>query len=160
MKKKFRNAYTGTDHKVGFSSDKPSLTKQSFKDSVDVNNIMAKYQKTGIVDHFNKYEGRYVDLDASTFTENQMIVANAMSMFEELPSKARNHFNNDPAAFLEYVSQEQTPDSNALLGELGLLNTPDTLAIPGDEKSVPDVTGRLPDDPQHQENQAPLEPTV
>ena len=40
----------------------PSLTKQSFKDECNINNIMSKYMKDGLIGHVNKHQGRYDDL--------------------------------------------------------------------------------------------------
>lgn len=95
----------------------PSLTKQSFKDECDINMIMARYQKTGVIDHYAKHAPQYGETSAHTFTEAQMIVANAQSMFNELPSKARQAFNNDPAEFLGFCEHE--PDLKTMI-DLGL----------------------------------------
>lgn len=103
--------------------EEPSLTKQSFKESTDINNIMARYQKTGVLDHVSKFSGTYGDLDGQTFTEQQVIIANAISMFEELPSKARAFFEHSPANFLDYVDDlgdDPTPQQLTTLAELGL----------------------------------------
>lgn len=110
----------------------PTMTKQSFKDACDINQIMLRYQKTGIVDHVNKYEGQYADLDGATYTDYMNKVANALSMFEELPSKARTYFNHDPAQFLNYVNDlDDNEDTRQHLVELGLSNH--RIAIPSDE---------------------------
>ena len=36
-----------------------SRTKQSFQKECDINAIMAKYQKTGAITHFNKHQQQY-----------------------------------------------------------------------------------------------------
>ena len=102
-------------HQITFTQ--PSMTKQSFKEECDINNIMARYQQSGVVDHFNRHQANYRDTTGPDFTESMTIVANAKSMFEELPSKARKHFHNDPREFLDYVnSDEMTPESLTALG--------------------------------------------
>ena len=42
-------------------SDMPSMTKQSFKDECDINKIMAKFQKTGAIEHYAKHAPSYGD---------------------------------------------------------------------------------------------------
>ena len=81
----------------------PSMTEQHHQESSDINNIMKKYTETGIVDHVSKYEPVYGDHSGADFHEAMSIVANAQSMFLDLPAQAREKFDNDPAKFLDYV---------------------------------------------------------
>ena len=75
----------------------PSRTKQAFREECNINKIMAKYQKTGIIDHLNKYEGRYDMADGETFQEAMNLITDAQTMFNDLPSSIRNEFENNPA---------------------------------------------------------------
>lgn len=93
-------------------------TKQSFADECDVNNIMARFQKTGLLDFVNRHEGQYGDVTALDFTRAMDQVAGARTMFSELPAKLRDRFQNDPAQFLMFV---QNSDNRAEARELGLL---------------------------------------
>lgn len=102
--------------KTNFSAD--SRTKQSFKDECDVNNIMARYVKTGLIDFTNRNEGRYGDCTGQTFQAAMEIVASANSMFHELPARIRDRFMNEPKAFLDFVNN---PNNEAEARELGLL---------------------------------------
>ena len=52
---------------------------------------MAKFQKTGVIDHLNKYEGRYDDHTGSDYQNAMNVIAEANTMFEELP-KTTPHF--------------------------------------------------------------------
>lgn len=97
--------------------DTPERTKQSFKEECNINNIMARYQRTGIVDHVAKHGGSYQDCSAITFTESMQTVARATSMFQELPSAARKRFHNSPLEFLEYLDGDP---SHAEMHDLGL----------------------------------------
>lgn len=103
------------------TNDAPSLTKQAEAEACDINNIMAKYQQTGLVDHVNKHGASYGDLDGKTFTENMQTIAAAQSMFEELPSAARAHFEHDPAKFLDFVDNIETDADISTMVDLGLL---------------------------------------
>lgn len=93
-----------------------SRTEQSHKAECDINNIMARYTKTGTLEHVRRYEGQYLDIDPLDFQEAQNKVAEAKSMFEELPSQVRRHFTNDTARFLEFCTRSDDP-----AGELGAI---------------------------------------
>lgn len=97
-----------------------SLTHQSFKDECDINNIVKKYKRTGIVTHVTSKVSRYDDLsDVPTFHEAMNIVASATQEFEQLPAALRKRFANDPAQFLDFVHD---PKNVPEMRELGLLN--------------------------------------
>lgn len=85
-------------------------TQQQFKDECDINNIMAKYQVTGVVDHVAKYDGQYGEIPEIDYHKAMTVIADANSMFEELPSSVRDHFNNDPAGFLKFCEDEENID--------------------------------------------------
>lgn len=103
--------------KYAITFTEPSMTKQSFKDECDINQIMAKYQKTGLITHIKKFEGEYGEYDPIDFTTAMQTIAEGQSMFEELPSQARKYFDNDPSKFMEFV---QNPDNVEKMKELGL----------------------------------------
>ncbi len=115
-------------HAITFTE--PTLTKQSFKEECDINNIMLRYQRTGLVDHISKYQPQYHELDGSTYKDLMDKLANANSMFEELPSKARKHFDNDPAQFLDYVNNLQDGADIQQLIDLGLANHREVISQP------------------------------
>lgn len=106
-------------HSITFTQ--PSLTQQHSKDEVDINKIMARYIKTGVIDHVAKYEPQYTDNTALDYHESQNIILKANDMFSELPSPVRKQFNNDPASFLDFVSDES---NHSKLQEMGLTTTP------------------------------------
>jgi hypothetical protein len=95
-----------------------SRTKQAFKKECDVNFITRKYQKAGI-DLFNSQyvfgEG-ILDASGQDFTAAQMLIANARSMFEKLPSSIRNEFENDPAKFLDFANNPENQDKMVKMG--------------------------------------------
>lgn len=97
-------------------SDHPSLTRQEFKAECDINNIMRKYFRTGMLTHVNKYEGQYGDCPAVDFQEALNIVQRGGEMFAELPAKVRARFENDPAQFLAFVDDEDNREEAVLLG--------------------------------------------
>lgn len=95
----------------------PGLTHQSFKDDVDINNIVSRFEQTGILDHQNQREPLYGDYDSEDLHTAMNIVADANSMFADLPSSIRNRFHNNPAEYLDFC---QNPDNIDELVDLGL----------------------------------------
>ena len=96
-----------------------SLTKQEFKDSCDINNIIAKYQKTGVLEHVNRFQGDYADVATELdYRAVQDILIKAHDAFDSLPSSIRDRFANDPANFLAFV---ENPDNKPEMAKLGLL---------------------------------------
>ena len=47
-------------HAIKFDKS-TAMTKQSFKDECDINKIMAKFQKTGALNHYAKHAPQYGD---------------------------------------------------------------------------------------------------
>ncbi len=97
----------------------PSMTEQSHQDSCDVNKIMARYVKTGVIDHLNKYGPMYGDIPSIDLQEAIEIQKKANEMFGDLPSAVRNKFENEPGLFLDFV---QDPANKSEMVELGLSN--------------------------------------
>lgn len=96
-----------------------SITKQSEKDSCDINLIMAHYVKTRVLLHQRDNEPEYGFASSDTFNESMQIVAKAQSMFAELPSGIRSKFENNPAKFLDFVQDERNLEE---MQEMGLAN--------------------------------------
>lgn len=99
-------------------SGSKDFAKQSFKAECDINTIMAKFIQTGVLDFVAKHEGRYGDCTGLDFQVAQQIIADASSMFQDLPAQVRARFENDPAQFLEFM---EDPNSREEARELGLL---------------------------------------
>ena len=106
----------------------PSMTHQSMMAECDINRIMAKWQKTGVLEHRNTHEGNYGDFTdvPQNYHEAMEQILAAEEMFSSLPSTVRKKFGNDPGNFLEFVSDKENA---AEMVELGLAevrqDTPD-----------------------------------
>lgn len=120
MKIKFKTAYQ-CGERIQLICTDPSLTEQSHKDECDVNFILRKYQQTGVIEHQNQYEGFYGDITGHDFQSAMELIANAQSMFNDLPSSVRSHFYNDPARFLDFC---QEPGNIEQLRKWGLAEIP------------------------------------
>lgn len=115
--KQFISAYS-PKQKISLKFEGEGRTKQSFKAECDINQILARYQRTGVLDFQQKYAPQYGDVTAIDFQKAQFMIAEANGLFAQMPSKLRARFDNDPAKFLAFVDD----DRNRLEAEdLGLL---------------------------------------
>ena len=94
-------------------------TEQHHKKECDVNEIIKKYDKTGLITHISKFEAKYGDLSGAEFQLMQNKVATAKNMFNELPAEIRKEFDNDPAKLLSFMDDPENRDKAI---ELGLIN--------------------------------------
>lgn len=103
---------------VFFDND-PGVTKQAFRDESNVNNIMAKYGASRLLQHYGQFQGNYGDFtNVQDYHTSLNEIIRAQDMFMSLPSQLRNRFDNDPSLFLEFVGN---PDNREEMKRLGLL---------------------------------------
>lgn len=112
-----RTAY-GPRQRVQLRCSGVGRTKQSFKAECDINVIMSRYLKTGVLEHVRQGVARYGDVSGADFQEAQNFVAGAISMFHDLPSHIRTMFENQPALFFDFM---ENPANAAKARELGLV---------------------------------------
>ena len=107
---KFRAAYQplGETRRPTIHLNKePSMVKGSFAKELDVNNIIKKYNKTGILQKANQFEGEFGEFASYDLREAIEKVQNAETLFMEVPSKIRAQFDNDAGAFIDYATNPQ-----------------------------------------------------
>jgi phage internal scaffolding protein len=135
-----------TIRKFGHSQRSPikiegeTRTKQSAQAETDINNIMARYIKTGHISWVNRQTPTYGIADGQTFHEAMNIVIEAQENFSELPAHIRKRFGNDPEQFLDFVTDENNKDEAT---RLGMLNIPaaaeeDSLPSSAADNTVPE----------------------
>ncbi|ALS03783.1 VP3 [Gokushovirus WZ-2015a] len=107
-------------------SSKPSLTQQEFKESCDINNILAKFsvqaQALGVEPSqlMPQDQGSYGDFsNLDDFQTAQNKIAFLNDQFSNLPSNVRRKFGDDLNTFISAVSDPSRIDE---LGELGVWN--------------------------------------
>lgn len=122
----FITAY-GTHLRTQFTPTGLGRTKQSFKNECDINQIMARFLRTGVMDFTQKNEPRYGDCTGWDFQAAMQVVAKAESMFAELPAELRDRFNNKPSEFLDFVNDRRNLEEAR---ELGLLRPAEKVATP------------------------------
>jgi len=104
-------------HTISFA-DSPSMTEQSHAKSCDIHHIMKRYERNKTIEHVNAHQGTYLDyIGAPDFQEKEMMIAEAKSMFETVPSKIREEFSNDPAQFIAFMQDNKNVEA---IEELGL----------------------------------------
>lgn len=85
-----------------------SRTRQEFAVECDVNEIMKRYQKTGVLPRFGQVEPRYLDLtNVPDFHAAMNLMADAEAAFMRLPAAVRLRFANDPAEFVGFAEQPE-----------------------------------------------------
>lgn len=94
------------------------VTKQSFKDECDINNIMKKYEQTGELPiSFMQREQQFGDFsEVPTYQEACEVVLKANNAFESLPTEVRKRFNNDVNQFMEFMENPENVDEMIKLG--------------------------------------------
>lgn len=109
-------------------------TKQAFKAECDINNIMSRFAKTGVLDFTNRRQAQYGDVTGLDYQRAMDIVVEAKAMFAELPSSVRSRFHNEPAEFLEFV---QDPANGEEMVKMGLAKARPMVATEGSGADSP-----------------------
>lgn len=100
----------------------PPMTEQHHKQACDVDLILRKYDKTGLITHVNNAVAHYGDYtEVNEYQECLNLVNKAKDDFLQLPSEIRKRFENDPGLFFEFAGNPANRDA---LVELGLAEHP------------------------------------
>lgn len=114
----FRDMYGNRPVGTPYISDQPSRTKQSFKDECDINVIMRRYDKTGVLPA-GVGVGSYADFSSvGSFQDSQNILIKAQSQFDALPARVRDRFQNDPEKLLRFIADKANFEEAKKLGLL------------------------------------------
>lgn len=135
----------GNDHKrkrVRTEVGTKSRTKQSETEATNVNTIMRKYQKTGVIDHWNQNRPTFGDFSMSQGLHANMIAAElAQDEFMKLDAHVRKACDNEPVKLLELMT---SPEGLEVLREAGMLLDP---PIPKPDESAETPTPPPPEPP-------------
>lgn len=119
-------------------NEEPSLTIQSEKDNCDLNVIVNKFLKTGMMTNIRKDQPRYGDFTGVSDYQSAVIaVQDAEEQFMELPATIRKRFDNDPQKLLSFVLDDSNRDEAI---KLGLVEKPQATQVPQGEATPPSVT--------------------
>jgi len=133
-------SFTEIDPETGeIKTESLSKVQEQFLDESDINSIVRRARLTGILPSGERAPqyGDFTQVFDYHTAQNTIAVAN--NAFAELPSELRAMFKNDPALWLDYMSDPKNRDEAV---ELGLLppsgaETPHIAAQEGDGNEVP-----------------------
>lgn len=124
--------------KVATVNDQPSMTKQSMAKDLDVNNIIKRYNKTGVLPNAHKFEAIYGEFDSFDLRTAIEKVENAQKVFMEVPSEIRGKFNNDAGAFIDFATNAANLQQ---MRKWGLAPTPEPVKEPAPEPTTEPTAG-------------------
>lgn len=111
-----------------------SMCQESDAKQADIHNIMRQFERTGVLNHSAQHEGTYGDfMNLPEFTDAQIQIAEAASMFETVPATIRAKHNNNPAQFVDWM---MNPDNREAMIEQGFTDT-HLPPLPANESSSP-----------------------
>ncbi len=93
------------------------LAKQSMRDECDVNLIMAKFVKTGLISHVARGLPSFVDV--SELTDYRSAIEQVRSVekyFAALPAGVRTRFDNDAVSFMSFLESGASGEDLEALG--------------------------------------------
>lgn len=94
----------------------PSLTKQAMKDECDINKIVARFTKSGVLPDL-KDNPMYGDFsDSVSYFDALQLVITAQDQFNGLSADVRARFGNDPAQFLAFAEDPSNQEEMVRLG--------------------------------------------
>ena len=127
---------------ISFTDD-PGYTQQHFREECDINNILDRYAQTGIVPE--RHGAFYGDFsEGLEYREALDRLQSTQSQFNGLPARTRDFFQNNPAAFLDFVSK---PENRNRFHEIGLVEAEIPAPAPADTvapKASSEAPGQLP----------------
>lgn len=93
-----------------------SKTEQSHKKACDINNIVKRYIKTGLLKQ-RLSKGVYGDFSSIEDYQTCMNkIIDAQQDFMAVPSNIRKRFDNDPGKLIEFISDDDNYDEAIKLG--------------------------------------------
>lgn len=101
----------------GLVCEEETLTQQHFAAECDFNNVMEKWRTSGLLTHENTKTPVYADTtNALDYQSSLDLIRSSQEMFDDLPARIRDRFDNDPAKLLAFVSDEKNRDEAIKLG--------------------------------------------
>lgn len=138
IKRKFQTVYE-RDFLPGVSFTQPTQTQRHFRADCDINNIMAKFFRSGQFPHLNAASASFGDVSEEfTFRDAQNYIIEAEERFLDLPAKLRKRFDNDPAKLLDFLGDAENLDEAIRLGLVEAPRTSPSLDVTGTTDTKPE----------------------
>ena len=117
-KQKFNTGY-GPIPEADTVVEGESMTEQSHTKHCDINNIIKRFKRDGVIEHVNEREAQYTDTSSCPDYHGALeIVRQTEQMFASMPAVLRDKFENDAGVYLEWIND---PENRAEAEELKLL---------------------------------------
>lgn len=119
---KFRTQFDQKSDERSAEHVTPSLgdsrTKQAFKDESDINNILKRYNVTGILPDTSRaalaHFGDFTNVPP--YQDSLTTVIESQNAFMELPAVVRQRFGNDPHQLFQFLGDKNNRDEAIKLG--------------------------------------------
>jgi len=115
-----RSPYNYDTNKVsdetGLKCEDPSLTQQQFAEEADINTIVDRFMRTGVmpegvgVPSYQDYDGVF------DFQTAQNAIRSAQENFFKMPAEVRARFQHSPQVFLEFFNDPANQEEAIKLG--------------------------------------------
>ena len=128
MKLKIRKAFDRERRQLQFHDNdgkllEPCNVEQHHSDDTLVQNILKRYDKTGVFYHVNQMQASYQDNTLfNEYADMYNKIQKADASFASLPAEIRAKFNNDTGLFLEFVNNDENIEA---MQEMGLVPKPE-----------------------------------
>lgn len=115
--------------------------KQAFRDQCDINKIIAKYNRTGMIEHVNKNAPFYGDVsDIADYQSALNLVIKADELFANMSSAIRERFDNDATKMIAFLQNKDNLDEAIKLGMV--LKKPEPVPEPIAKMMLVDESGK------------------
>ncbi len=132
------------------------LTKQSFQNECDINAIMDRWTRTGVIDHFAANPPTFGDFNCEQdFQDAQNSIIQANEAFDALPAKVRDRMQNDPGKLLTFLNDPANDDEARSLGLLPQIPAQPNSDGPGTQGATASPGGEAPNGPSPAEEKTP-----
>ncbi len=108
-----RSKTTGARKKWGTTTPGKHMAKQAFKDECDINRVLDRAKHGASMKHLLNHQGTYgdfSDFDENTYNSMLNQIADAKTVFNDLPAELRSEFGNNPGRFFEFVNDPANVD--------------------------------------------------
>lgn len=117
---------------MDFSKD--GKTQQNFREQCNINTIVDRARKSGMVSHVSGKMPQYMDVSNMTsYHEAMDTVLRAEYYFNALPAKLRERFYNDPEQLINFISNDENYEEAVRLGLVEVKKDSEKIDTPAGE---------------------------
>lgn len=141
VKSKFVLIRNGRSKPVVLMPEGSGRTKQAFRDQVNINKIVERSKAGQLVTHLNGRQPFYGDVsDMKDYQYACDLVVKAEGLFEQMSSKVRQRFDNDPSKMIAFLQDKDNLEEAEKLGMV--------VRRPADPPKAPEAPPAVPEPPK------------